>query len=272
MPAADGEPAIEALALTWASITALGADLTEDEWKRPTALPGWTVQDCASHIVGVERMLMGEPEPDVDVGHLAHAQGAINASLERWIEARRAQPGTQVLAELREQTARRLVQLRALSDADLEVVGWSPIGDVPYRTFIAVRVFDCWMHEQDMRTALGRPGHLDGPAVDLALMRFREALGFVVGKKAAAPQGSSVVFELVGAPIPSMAVAVRDRAVVVDQAPRDPTVRLRMPFATFVALGGGRTGGAEALDTGLVAIEGDQELGERVLANMAFTP
>jgi hypothetical protein len=28
-----------------------------------------------------------------------------------------------------------------------------------------IRIFDCWVHEQDMRRATGRPGHLTGPVV-----------------------------------------------------------------------------------------------------------
>ena len=32
-----------------------------------------------------------------------------------------------------------------------------------------IRVFDCWLHEQDIRDAVGRPGGEDGPAASVAL-------------------------------------------------------------------------------------------------------
>jgi uncharacterized protein (TIGR03083 family) len=266
------EPIVDVLEEEWSSLAALGRGLTEQQWKTATALPGWTVQDCLSHIIGIERMLMGDPAPDVAVDHLPHLKEPMAAGLETWVEARRSQTGGEVLTEFRDQMDRRLRNLRAMSDEEMSTVGWSPIGEVPYRDFMNVRVFDCWMHEQDMRRALDLPGNVEGPAVDLSLDRFRNALGYVVGKKAGAPDGSSVVFELDGAPLDELVVTVDGRARVVDEAPGDPTVRIRLPFATFVALGGGRWDTVEALAAGGVAFEGDAELGHRVLGSMGFTP
>ena len=42
----------------------------------------------------------------------------------------------------------------------------TPAGPDTYGRFMRVRIFDCWMHEQDIRRAVGRPGHVEGPAVD----------------------------------------------------------------------------------------------------------
>ena len=193
------EPIIEQLTAEWASITALAASLADDEWDLPTALPGWSVKDNISHVIGIESMLLGDPAPDVDVSHIDRiADDPFGASIESWVEARRATPGPEVAAELDTVVARRTAQLEAMTDDEWAAVGWSPIGEVPYRRFMVVRVFDCWMHEQDIRRATGREGHLEGPCADTALGHFTTALGFVVGKKAGAPQGSSVVFEVVG--------------------------------------------------------------------------
>ena len=62
-----------------------------------------------------------------------------------------------MLAEFDEVVPRRLAQLRAMTEEELATPGWSPIGEVPYREFMGVRLFDSWMHEQDMRRALGAP-------------------------------------------------------------------------------------------------------------------
>lgn len=270
--AAGADPIIEVLVDQWDALAALCDDLTEEEWKTPTALPGWSVQDCVSHIIGIERMLMGDPQPDVATDHLAHVNDPMGASIESWVEARRSMTGREVLDEYREQTARRAEQLRAMTDEEMDVVGWSPVGEVPYRVFVQIRVFDVWMHEQDVRRALGRPGHLQGPAVDVSLDRVKAALGFVVGKKASAPDGSSVVFELDGAPVPRFTVVVDGRARVVDDAPAEPTVRIRLPFESFIALGGGRWHTDEALAAGGVEVTGDRDLGRHILDSMAFTP
>lgn len=267
------EPVIATLEAEWASIAALAATFTDEEWELPTALPGWSVKDNVSHVIGIERSLLGDPAPEVDTSHIERVAGDPFASMiEGWVEARRGTPGPDVAAELDEVVVRRLDQLRAMTDEDFERVGWSPVGEVPYRRFMVVRVFDCWMHEQDMRRAVGREGNLDGPAAEVALGHFTNALGFVVGKKAGAPQGSSVVFETTG-PVPrTYAVAVDGRAQLVEPAPDDPTVTIVLPLTTLVALGGGRWDADEARAAGGLTMTGDTDLGERVLANLGFTP
>lgn len=266
------EPVIELLAQEWTAIDELCTDLTEQQWKTPTALPGWTVQDNVSHMLGTERALLGDPPPVVEVSHLDHVSNPFGEMLEVWVEARRHLQGGAVLGEYREVIPRRLEQLRAMSEEDFDRVGWSPIGDVPYREFMTVRVFDCWMHEQDIRRALDRPGHLSGPVVENALVRFEAALGYVVGKKAGAPDGSSVVFEIDGVPHRTYAVIVDGRAAVVDEVPPDPTARVKLPLESFVALGGGRWSRVEAERAGDMALEGDTGLAERVVDSLAFTP
>ena len=94
------------------------------------------------------------------------------------------------------------------------------------------------------------------------------------GKKAGAPDRSSVVFRCTGANPLVLPIVVEGRARVVDvaDAPADPTVTLTLPFGAFVALGGGRWTADEARAAGGVEVAGDVELGERILAGMAFTP
>ena len=270
-PGGMDEPVIDLLADSWASIGDLIADLDEDDFATASPLPGWTVQDCISHVLGTERGLLGDPAPEVDVSHLEHVVTPFQQLMEVWVEDNRGRSGAEVRDQFTEVIPRRLEQLRAMTPGELAEPGWSPVGEVPYREFMKVRVFDCWMHEQDVRRALGKPGHESGPVADSALENITAALGFVVGKKAAAPDGASVVFRTTGGNQIERAVVVDGRAKVVPDAPEDPTVVLTMPFTTFVALGGGRIDADQAMEEGTV-VEGDTELGRRVLENMAFTP
>src|SRR5688572_14496940 len=135
-----GDPVIDVLRDEWDALDEVCRDLDEQQWKTPTALPGWTVQDCISHVIGIERSMMGDPPPNVETEHLAHVNDEMAAMLETWVEARRPLSGDEVLHELRDQTARRIEQLRSLTDEQLDEVGWSPIGEVPYRMFLRVRV------------------------------------------------------------------------------------------------------------------------------------
>jgi uncharacterized protein (TIGR03083 family) len=255
----------------WSTLRALLDQLDDADWRTPTALPGWSVQDCVSHITGTERMIMGDPAPEVAIAHLDHVKNPFGEIVEVWVEQRRSWTPQQVLAEFDEHIPRRIAELRAMTEQELTEPTESPLGVMPYRNFLEVRIFDTWMHEQDIRRAVDRPGHLDGPIVDAALIRFRGALGYVVGKKAGAPDGASVVIELVGGPGGAIAVAVDGRAYVVDDIPDDPTVRIVVPFEDFVALGGGRRAAADLPDDAL-RVEGDHDLGRRVLDAMAFTP
>ena len=44
------------------SFTDLLDDLADDDWRRPTDLPGWDVHACAAHTAHLEAVLAGEPE------------------------------------------------------------------------------------------------------------------------------------------------------------------------------------------------------------------
>lgn len=267
------EPLIDLLADVWSAIDRLGTGLTAEQWATPTDCPGWTVQDQVVHVVGTERMLLGDPAPAVaaDVQSYEHVKNDIGAFNEQWIESRRAWSGAEVLAEFRDVTGRRLEQLRALTPEEWDTVGFTPEGPGPYRSFMAIRVFDCWMHEQDIREALGQPGGREGRVAELAMEKLRGAMPYVVGKRAGAPQGSTVVFDVSGPRGFVLPVGVEGRAAVLDDAPANPTVRLLMDDRTFERLAGGRWDGRAALDDGRVRCAGDAGLGRAVVAAMGFT-
>jgi uncharacterized protein (TIGR03083 family) len=265
------EPVCELLATVWDSIAQLGAGLSEDDWATPSELPGWTAKDCLSHMAGSEFGLLGEPAPEVAVDHLPHVTNPFAAMIEVWVESLRPRSGAEVLALFQDATRRRLEAMEAFSEDDWARPGWSPVGEAPYRTFMEVRVFDCWMHEQDIRRVVGRPGGMHAGA-ELSLGRLGHTLGFVIGKRAGAPAGSTVVVEVTGPFERTFAVGVAERAEPLAEPPADPTVRLSLDLETFAALGGGRWSSERALGEGRVSVAGDAELAGRILAGMATTP
>ena len=104
-----------------------------------------------------------------------------------------------------------------------------------------IRVMDTWMHEQDVREAVERPGHDSGAVVELVLDELQAALGYVVGKKAGAPDGSSVTFQLTGPAGRTVQVLVDGRAAVVDAAGRAADDHHQPAGTAFTRLAGGRT-------------------------------
>lgn len=129
---------------------------------RPTDCPGWTVHDQVSHMVGLEQILAGAPEPAIDLPPFAHVASDLDAYMERAVHVRRALPFVSVIDELTGMLPRRLAQYRELIDqGDPEVL--SPLGhDRPLSKALPIRVFDLWIHEQDIRRAVGVAPRLSG--------------------------------------------------------------------------------------------------------------
>jgi uncharacterized protein (TIGR03083 family) len=257
---------VENLAVVWASIDRLCSGLPDDEWGRPTGCPGWTVKDHLSHLVDYEARALGRPAPQHQPsGELAHVKNELGRANEVGVDARRAMSGGEVLAEFREVTAERLVRLAALSEEDLNAPTMTPAGPGTVADMLTLRVMDSWSHEQDIRRAVGRPGHDDGPAVAESVGYFARFLPYVVGKRAAAPEGSKVVFGIGGA-APVVVQVSGGRGRVAGDAD-GATVRLAIPVTSFVALVCGRS---DVPDD--VGITGDRELGQRVLQSLGVMP
>lgn len=266
------EPIVDLLADEWQRVTELCSSLQPQDWTRPTDCPGWSVADQLAHIIGTESMLAGRADPRRAEQHGEHVKNRIGELNEAWVESYRTTTPEEMLSAWNDLVALRLEQLRSASPEQFEKVGPSPVGEVPYREFMSVRLMDCWVHEQDIRRAVDRPGHLRGPIVSAAIDRFAGAMAFVVGKKAGARAGTTVVFDLHGDSPRSIAVAVGDtRAKTVDVSDvTEPTVTLRMDVETWWVLALGRRSATDARAQGSVTVEGDEELGAAVLDNLAF--
>ena len=264
------EALVSDLALVWDRLAAVGEGLSPDDWRRPTECPGWTVQDQFAHMIGTESALAGRPAPaPVPAPHAKGPMGELN---EGWVASWRPRTGPEVLAAFREVTGARLAALRAMTPSEWEAPTATPVGPGTYALFMEIRVFDCWIHEQDVRRAVGRPGHLSGPAAALAMDRLAGSLGFVVGKRVGAADGVSVVAALEPPLGRILAVAVAGgRASPVDP-PSDPTVRIRTDGETWACLCAGRWTAAAMVEGGRVAFDGDQALGRAVLEQLTITP
>lgn len=260
---------MNALAAEWDALDRLLTELDDAQWEADTPLPGWRVRDIAAHLIGTELMLSGEPTPDSgrDVKSYPHVHNDIGARNEHYVEHFREQPHAAVLTKFREVTTSRLASLRTMPDEEFHAPAMTPAGQDTYARFMRIRVFDCWMHEQDIRDAVGLPGGEDRASADLSIDEITTALGFVVGKRGAAPDGSSVTFELTDSR--TLHVAVDGRAKVVESLPGEPTVRVTLPMGVFTRLCGGRIDPETALPA--VSFEGDEVLGERIAKHLAFT-
>ncbi|HEY0518785.1 MAG TPA: maleylpyruvate isomerase family mycothiol-dependent enzyme [Ilumatobacteraceae bacterium] len=255
---------IDNLETTWRSVSALGAELDETEWKSPTDLAGWTVQDNLAHLIGTERMLQGLPGAAAPPEVGAHVKNPIGQFNEAEVEARRAMSGADVLGEWNDLVELRLATLRGADDAYFAKEMSTPTGPGTMADFLHIRVLDCWIHEQDMRRAVGRAGHLDGAAGEHTVDRLLRTLPIVVGKRAATPEGGAVVLDIVGGIARHVVCEVNGgRAAVVAAPTSAPLATITMDPEAFIVLATGRCAASSLGDR--VAIAGDIDLGRRVV-------
>lgn len=256
---------IDTLVGCWHSLSDLGAGLSEAQWKTATDLPGWSVQDNLSHLVGIERTLQGLPATTHRVETPAYVRNPIGEMNEHEVDSRRSLAGAAVLAEWDELVALREAALRAGDDAYFDVPMMMPTGPGTLGDFMHIRVLDCWLHEQDMRRAAGVPGGLDSAAAAHTVDRLIRTVPIVVGKRAATPEGQAVVIDLHSGVDRHIVCEVRDgRAALVDQPSGEPRTTISLSTEAFVVLAAGRRT-LDQLSEG-VAITGDVPHGQLVLS------
>ncbi|MEE6134738.1 maleylpyruvate isomerase family mycothiol-dependent enzyme [Mycobacterium sp. 050128] len=270
----DKSDVLDGLFAVWDSIDALLAGLPEADWRAATPLPGWDVQGVVSHIIGTESFLQGiaAPEPDIDVKTLDHVRNDIGAMNECWVRELGSQPSSTVLERYRAITGERRKVLQEMSEQEWNAETFTPAGPESYGRFMRIRVFDCWIHEQDIRVAIQRPSsdaELEGAASRLSLDEVAATLGFVVGKLAKAPDGSRILFDLTGPLARSIRVNVDGRAAVVaDFGGLEPTATVRVDALQFTRLAGGRPMcPARPQD---VELAGDKDVAGRIVERLNF--
>lgn len=266
----DKPDVLAGLFACWDALDELLGGLTEQQWARPVPLPCWSVHDVVAHIVGTESTLLGTPTPesDLDVSALEHVRNDIGAMNERWVRYLRDESGTDLLRRFRSVTEERRAVLVGLSGQAWNAPTMTPVGPDSYGRFMRVRIFDCWMHELDIRDGLGlsaSAAELAGPASRQALDEMAAVMGFVVGKLGGAPQGSRVAIELTGPLARTIRVTVDGRAHVVDDfGGEPPTAVIRMDGVAFTRVAGGRAA------SGAVDLDGDQDVAARIVDHLNY--
>ena len=244
----DTDRSITAWSQTLDTLLDLGDGFTDDHWAAPTECPGWTVKDVYSHLIGGEDwMAQGHPAPAEGLARIADVP----------VAARRDRTGREVLAELRQVYAQRLRQL-VDNPPDPDVMTQTAfLLPVTVGVLLRMRAFDLWVHEQDVRRAIGKPGGMDSPAAQHTADYLSESLGLVVARRVGAPAGTTVVLDLEGSEPVAFGVNESGRGERLADPPGEPTVRLSMDRESFILLAGGR----RAPDPGAIRIDGDDHLG-----------
>ena len=132
--------------------------LTADQWSLPTPCPGWSVADLVAHTIDLDSMAVGEPAPDHEpqLGPTPPREGSIKSihrarrGLQAWEPAgciasnRCSLPPTIFLTFFRRSHP-------LIKHAVGQRARWQK------NSSSAMRAFDIWAHDQDVRIAIGAP-------------------------------------------------------------------------------------------------------------------
>jgi uncharacterized protein (TIGR03083 family) len=244
------------------SVVELLVELDDPDWQVRSLCPAWRVREVVAHLDGIEEALRGW-RPAGDAPAPFEVVGKIFDEVDDWSPHR-------LLSRFRTVLADRRSELLAADTHLFDEVSWTPVGVQTYGRLMAIRNFDFWVHEQDIRVPLGRPGHTNGPAAELALDEVRRSFGYIVGKRAAVPDGSSVLVELHGPIEGRLGAVVEGRARLVDDLDH-PDAIVRTDSLTFMLLACGRIDPETHLANGDVELRGNKELAGQLARNLRFT-
>ena len=149
-----------------AELTSLLTGLSDSDWGRATACPGWSVHAVAAHLLGVE---LGNISVRRDRWALGPAEGEdlnswLNVFNQQWVDAaQRISPA--LLIELVDLAGRRFEE--HIGRLDLDATGspveWATDSEpAPVWLDVAREYMERYVHQQQIRDATGRPGL--GPA------------------------------------------------------------------------------------------------------------
>lgn len=267
LPPRDARPL---LAEERAALLALFGDLDPADWSLASPCPGWSVQDVVAHVLGEDLGLLARERDGHDGGLIPPGLGyrafvaALNGANQRWVEAaRRLSP-----VQLREQLAasgRELIEHFAGADlAAPASVAWAGPAPVPKWFDIARHHTERWVHQQQVREAVGRPG-LDGH-VGAVLRTFVWALPATPPGPPGAERGTEVGFSVTGRGGGDWAVvATGDGWELEQRAPVEPAAAISLPSDAAWRMF------TDALDDlSVVEITGDAELARPFLQARAI--
>ena len=250
--------------------TALLEEVPAEEWSTPTDLAGWDVRAVVAHTAHLEGILSGAPEETVEIGDAPHARGLMGLYTEQGVVARRDRTPDELINEIRAAATSRHTALLADPPTDGSAKPTTIFGGIgwDWNTLLRNRPLDVWMHEQDVRRAVGRPGGMDSPAAVHSADYLAESLGFVLAKRVGAEPGTTVVLEVEGHEPKAFEVTEERRGRPRAPVPADPPGRGAPAPGSVIVLAGGR----RTPEEGAVVVTGDAALGQQVLDTLAVTP
>lgn len=145
----------------------LFSELEPEEWEKPTICPGWTVKDIGLHLLGDDMgYLSGARDHfsnpffrNKDLREWESLVTNINDANEAWVKAT-ARISPKLLVDLLRLTGQQLYEY--LQSLDLAAIGgvvnWAGPDPAPLWLDVAREYTERWLHQQQIRDAVQKPG------------------------------------------------------------------------------------------------------------------
>ena len=252
--------------------------LSDEDWGRPTVCAGWSVKDVALHLLGddIGRLSRGRDAfsgaafvPRGKRDFEAELLAFINEANERWVQAtRRISP--RLLCDLLRFTGG--ATQRYFESLDLlemgEPVSWAGPDPAPVWLDIAREYTERWLHQQQIRDAVGKPGLKErrsfAPVLDTFVRALPHTFRYVL-----APEGAQVKLVISGDAGGEWSLVRRDeRWSLYLDADVEPTAAVVIDQETTWRLFTKGISKDEA--SANVTLSGDQSLGMKVLDTVSI--
>lgn len=280
-PPTDLSGLVDAYEQTTRAVIDLGQTLSARDFEKETECPGWSVKDQFSHIAGIEGWLDGATPPRLELPELPYVKNEQGEFVELFVQERRSREGADIVGELEDVLESRLAMLRDPTLTE-DTAMRGPFGRTTAAKALAMRASDIWVHEQDIRTATGRPGALDTAAAAIFVAAVIKVFPRIVAHDAGVPVGHAVILDVTGP------VVARAGARVVLDADRKkwgeelftgeshdedtasaPTETTSISVSTDALTR--RAAGRRTVDDLVYSVAGDAEIAREVLENLVVT-
>ena len=134
-----------------ATLDALVAPLTEDQWHTPTPAEGWNVADTIAHLAMSDEAALGSLQGEGEE-LFKTIMGDPDTALAGQAQATSERTGAEILAWWRQARGDVLAGLRALPDGTRV---WWGVGEMSAASLATARLMECWAHGLDCFAALG---------------------------------------------------------------------------------------------------------------------
>lgn len=258
------EEVIQAVRRQRARTVALCKSFGDKEWETP-ALPGWTVKHVIAHLVSSDsggmtgKLLLLSFKKQTD-GGLSNVEAWNEREVKRWV----GRPPRVLVKSLGDWGRRIERLLRVAPKKVLNMRAPLPFGRAPVKLLGIVRVFDEWVHEQDIRRALGRDPETDRDAVRDAARAMLEIAPLQTPSRIPDEATGTVLLRFREIDVPALRADLATKTFEVGERPADATVTTDP--AAIMMIASGRDAWADAERDGLLAIEGDRIVAEAFLA------